>query len=111
MTAIIYMLLPAMIGTKVYMKLAEKELNIKLVLDYLCMCLFTNVISTTLIYKIAHPTFSLEESLNNIPFSIKYAVIAIIVSSIIGFVASIVAKNIEFNIRINERKTKKSKSR
>ena len=111
MTTIIYMLLPAVIGTKVYMKLAEKELNVKLVLDYLCMCLFTNIVTTTLTYKILHPTFSLEESFSNIPFSIKYATIAIIVSVIIGFVASIVSKNIEFNIRINERKTKKNKSR
>ncbi len=111
MTTIIYMLLPAIIGTKVYMKLAGKELNVKLVLDYLCMCLFTNIVATTLAYILLHPGLSLEESFGNIPFSIKYATIAIIVSVIIGFVASTVSKNIEFNIRINERKTKKNKSR
>ena len=111
MTTLIYMLLPSLVGTKIYMKLNNKELNIKIILDYLAMCLFTNIFATGIMFYLVRPDKSIEEALKNIPFSLKYAVIAIIMSVFLSIIASIINKNFEFNIRINERKTKKNKSR
>ena len=110
MNHIYCMLLPSILGLKIFAKINrnEKITKYNYIFYYFMFILFSNSISLVVCRLLFNTISSLELNLDNFPiFAIKYIIINLIINIILAFIFSIIRKEVTFSIKISEKDGKK----